>query len=325
TCLLLPGVAAAALSTFEPRGIEINLASRSAADEIEAPLLENLAKVFARAGASFGFSGVRTFHPIVLPGREAAPRLTSEDVAAIQSSVIAVSPQWVAILSIVFRPGLQPGEREDTKPIHLLVKNVLSEIRGGARLRDTYRGLVNKLLEPGLKRYAALRTHSFNVARLARKLAEECGLSVTETEQITVAAVLHDVGMRDLAYDELYAKRSLSEDELRLVKEHPRAGAFLLEDVAFPYPIAPLVRHHHERWDGNGYPAGLRGETIPFGARLIHLCEAWDAMTSPTTYRSVLTTSQAAEILIEKRGTQFDPELAPLFVRIVGDLNDEEN
>jgi hypothetical protein len=189
--LLLPGVAAAALSTFEPRASRSTWL-RSAADEIEAPLLENLAKVFARAGASFGFSGVRTFHPIVLPGREAAPRLTSDDVAAIQSSVIAVSPQWVAILSIVFRPGLQPGEREDTKPIHLLVKNVLSEIRGGARLRDTYRGLVNKLLEPGLKKYAALRTHSFNVARLARKLAEECGLSVTETEQITVAAVLHD-------------------------------------------------------------------------------------------------------------------------------------
>ncbi len=238
--------------------------------------------------------------------------------------MIAVSPQWVAILSLVFRPGLAPGEREDTKPIHLLVKNVLSEIRGGARLRDTYRGLVNKMLEPGLKKYAPLRTHSFNVARLARRLAEECGLSVTETEQITVAAVLHDVGMRDLAYDELYAKRSLSEDELRLVKEHPRVGAFLLEEIAFPYPIAPLVRHHHERWDGNGYPAGLRGETIPFGARLIHLCEAWDAMTSPTTYRSVLTTSQASEILVEKRGTQFDPELAPLFVRIVGDLTGEE-
>jgi len=157
---------------------------------------------------------------------------------------------------------------------------------------------------------------------MARKLAAQLGVTPMEVEQITVAGILHDVGMRELNYDLIYTKRALTEEEMALVRQHPRVGAFLVEDIPWPYPIAPLIRHHHERWDGGGYPDGLKGDEIPLGARLIHLCEAFDAMTSPTSYRAVLSDYQAIDILDSKAGTQFDPDLTPEFKRMVADASD---
>ena len=157
---------------------------------------------------------------------------------------------------------------------------------------------------------------------MARKLAAQLGVPPMEVEQITVAGILHDVGMRELSYDTLYTKRTLTDEELSLLRQHPRVGAYLVEDIPWPYPIAPLIKHHHERWDGGGYPDGVRGDEIPLGSRIIHLCEAFDAMTSPTSYRSVLSDYQALDILVSKAGTQFDPELTPEFKRMVEEASD---
>jgi HD-GYP domain-containing protein (c-di-GMP phosphodiesterase class II) len=128
--------------------------------------------------------------------------------------------------------------------------------------------------------------------------------------------------MRELSYDSLYAKRSLTDEELSLLRQHPRVGAYLVEDIPWPYPVAPLIKHHHERWDGGGYPDGIRGNEIPLGSRIIHLCEAFDAMTSPTSYRPVLSDEQAIDILESKAGMQFDPELTPEFKRMVEGASD---
>jgi len=324
TCLHLPDVELAAISTLDGMEAEIVLGSRRAlAGDVEPALVENLEKILARSGAAFPMPMARTLQPFRLNGPERPP-LTRAEIVAIQSSVLSVSPESVSVLSLVFRQGPGAEGRESLKNVHLLVKNSLGEIRGAARYRDAYRNLVNKLLEPGLKKYSALKSHSFNVGRLARRFALALRLSPVEIEQITVAGILHDVGMRELNYDELYAKRTLTEDELKLVKEHPRAGAFLLEEVPWPYPVVPLVKHHHERWDGAGYPDGLRAEQIPFGARLIHLCEAFDAMTSPSSYRSVLPIPQALDILVSKGGTQFDPELAPAFRKMIESFRTDE-
>ena len=226
------------------------------------------------------------------------------------------------LFSLLFRHGPNPEIRESLRAAHVVLRNVLSGTRSGARFREAYRGLVNKLLEPGLQKRTALRTHSFNVGRMARKLAAQLGVPPMEVEQITVAGILHDVGMRELNYDSLYAKRTLTDEELSLLRQHPRVGAHLVEDIPWPYPIAPLIRHHHERWDGGGYPDGVRGDEIPLGSRIIHLCEAFDAMTSPTSYRSVLSDYQAIDILESKAGTQFDPEVTLEFKRMLEDASD---
>jgi hypothetical protein len=315
--LSFPEVEAASSSVFTPAKLEITLASRRPLDpDLEPALKENLERVVARPGLAFALPSQVVIRPLDIPVADVRP-LKRAEIAAIQSSVLAGTAEGVAIYSLLFRHGPSPEGREELRPAHLLLKSALAQARAEARFREAYRGLVNKLLEPGLKRRTALKTHSFNVGRLSRKLSMYLGLPPTEVEQVTVAGILHDVGMRELQYDEIYSKRVLTEDELKLVRQHPRVGAYLLEDLVWPYAVAPLVKHHHERWDGAGYPDGLKGDQIPLGARIIHIAEAFDAMTSQTSYRPVLADYQALDIIESKAGTQFDPDLAARFKKMV--------
>ena len=317
SCLQFPDVEVAATSVVLPSSLAVTLASRRLVDpDVEPALLENLERIFAKSAARFPLPGNPAFRPLEPPAQEGRPVKRAE-IAAIQSSVLAATPEALLVFSLLFRHGPAPDGRETLRGVHVVLRNALSEIRSESRYREAYRGLVNRLIEPGLKYRTALKTHSYNVGRLARRFATQLGMSPAEVEQVTVAAILHDVGMRELNYDELYTRKTLTDEELKLLRQHPRVGAFIVEEVAWPYPVAPLVKHHHERWDGAGYPDGLRGEQIPLGSRIIHLCEAFDAMTSPTSYRSVLSDYQALDILVSKAGTQFDPDLAPSFKKMV--------
>jgi HD domain len=322
TCLSYEEVEVAAVSSFVPGGATITVATRRPLDPDLAPaLLENLEKIFAKTAVAFPFASDPSWRSLETPHAEAAA-LHRAEIVSIQSSVLDSSADGVVLFSLLFRHGPNPDVRESLRAAHVVLRNVLSGNRSEARFREAYRGLVNKILEPGLQKRTALKSHSFNVGRMARKLAAQLGVPPMEVEQITVAGILHDVGMRELSYDTLYAKRVLSDEEMSLMRQHPRVGAYLVEDIPWPYPIAPLIKHHHERWDGGGYPDGIRGDEIPLGSRIIHLCEAFDAMTSPTSYRSVLSDYQAIDILESKAGTQFDPELTPEFKRMVEDTSD---
>lgn len=318
--LRLSDVEAASISRYSPSAVTVwHTSERPLQADVEQALRENADRVFSRAAAHFQVPPVRTSQPLAVSSTKATP-FTRSEIGAIQSSVVATGPDEVSILSFVFRGAGETESREKLRSVHVLVKSSLAEIRGSESYREAFRGMVNRFLEPGLRRYSALKAHSFAVGRLARKLAGFLSLSALETEQLTVAAILHDVGMRELNYDELFTKRNLDVSELKLIREHPAVGAFLVDEVAWPYPLGPLIRHHHERWDGAGYPDGLAGPQIAFGARVIHICEAFDAMTSQTSYRQVLMAPQALEIITSKAGTQFDPELAPAFRTMIESL-----
>jgi GAF domain-containing protein len=322
TCLGYEEVEVAAVSSFVPGGATVTIAARRPLDpDITPALLENLEKIFAKAAVPFPFTSEPSWRPLEAPHAE-APAVRRAEIASIQSSVLDSSAEGVVLFSLLFRRSPDPEAREALRSAHMVLRKALAGARSEGRFRETYRGLINKLLEPGLQRRTALKTHSFNVGLMARNLAARLGVTPMEVEQITVGGILHDVGMRELSYDSLYTKRTPSEEELTLLRLHPRVGALLVADIPWPYPVAPLIKHHHEQWDGRGYPDGLKHDTIPLGSRIIHLCEAFDAMTSSTSYRSVLSEYQAIDILDSKSGTQFDPELTPEFKRMIADASD---
>ena len=186
--------------------------------------------------------------------------------------------------------------------------------------RRSHRAVLLGLAEAVDARYADTREHSENVAQLAVSLAQVLGLTDEAVRAIGLAAQVHDVGKIGVRDEVLLKEGPLSPDERRLVEEHPVLGERILAPTELE-EVLPLVRHHHERWDGEGYPDGLRGPEIPVGARVLAVCDAFEAMTSSRPYRGPLTFEQAVEQLELGSGSQFDPDIAGPCVRMVTQLS----
>jgi diguanylate cyclase (GGDEF)-like protein/putative nucleotidyltransferase with HDIG domain len=160
-------------------------------------------------------------------------------------------------------------------------------------------------------------SHSERVARLACEIAESLGLSTDDTELIRLAASLHDLGKLAIPEEILRKPAALTDAERLVLERHPQIGHRMLESLGVE-PIADWVLHHHERWDGAGYPKGLGGEEIPMGARVIFVADAFDAMTSNRLYRPALTQAEALAEVERCSGTQFDPEVVTAFLAVIG-------
>jgi putative nucleotidyltransferase with HDIG domain len=160
------------------------------------------------------------------------------------------------------------------------------------------------------------RGHSDRVAEIAAAIAKAVGLSKATQDSIHVAAHLHDIGKIGIPDNILLKPDRLSQEEFEVIKSHPQVGYEILNKVTILRPIAKIVRHHHERWDGGGYPSGLAGKTIPLGARIIALADAFDAMTSARSYRARMSQEEAVSEVARCQGTQFDPEIANTFIAL---------
>ena len=137
---------------------------------------------------------------------------------------------------------------------------------------------------------------------------------------IEAAALLHDMGKLAVPEYILNKPGRLSAAEFEKMKLHASVGADILSAIDFPYPVVPIVRHHHESWDGSGYPAGLKSTDIPIGARILSVVDCFDALTSDRPYRPRLSTDEAIRILIERRGSMYDPLIVDTFVRVHADI-----
>jgi putative nucleotidyltransferase with HDIG domain len=192
-----------------------------------------------------------------------------------------------------------------------------------ALLYDDVHGLMMGLLHSLVNAVDAKDTytcgHSERVALLSRTLAERANLGENFVERVYMAGLLHDVGKIGVPEAVLQKTGRLTPEEFEQIKKHPEIGARILRDIRQIDDIIPGVLHHHERYDGRGYPAGLAGEDIPLMGRVICLADCFDAMTSSRTYRKALALEVALTEIRRCAGTQFDPELTDVFLRIGAD------
>jgi diguanylate cyclase (GGDEF)-like protein/putative nucleotidyltransferase with HDIG domain len=157
--------------------------------------------------------------------------------------------------------------------------------------------------------------HLQRVRIYAMELAKDLGLTEDEAEALQAASVLHDIGKLAVPEHIISKPGKLTPEEFEKMKIHPVIGAEILEQVEFPYPVVPIVRAHHERWDGSGYPYGLKGEAIPIGARILAAVDCLDALASDRQYRRALPLDEAMAKVVSESGKSFDPRVVEVLHR----------
>src|SRR5207245_1285566 len=159
--------------------------------------------------------------------------------------------------------------------------------------------------------------HSERLAKLAGACAERMGLSRDEAAAVRLGAILHDVGKIGIPDRILRQSMALTEDEMAWMRRHPQIGADIIGPVEGLHHVAPLIRHHHEKFDGTGYPKGLKGEDIPLGSRIISVADAFEAMVADRIYRPSLGLNKALEEIKTGRGSHFDPRVVDAFLDLI--------
>jgi HD-GYP domain-containing protein (c-di-GMP phosphodiesterase class II) len=183
--------------------------------------------------------------------------------------------------------------------------------------RDLFFGSISALSQAIDAKDGFTRGHADRVSRIAGALARVMGLSEREIEQIELAALLHDIGKIGVEDRILLKPARLDVAEQELMRRHPIYGASILEPSAALRPLVPLVLHHHENYDGSGYPEGLKGEEIPLGSRILIVADAYEAMTSDRIYRKAIGHVRAMEQLRQHAGRQFDPKVVRAMERLL--------
>jgi putative nucleotidyltransferase with HDIG domain len=163
----------------------------------------------------------------------------------------------------------------------------------------------------------ATAEHALRVQRLGLAVAREAGLDDALIAAVHAAAPLHDIGKLAIPDSLLHRPGPLSREEYEIVQQHAAIGAEILAGIEGGAPLAEIVRHHHENWDGSGYPDNLRGQAIPMGARVLAVVDCYDALTSERPYRQPLEHTRALSMIVDGRGSAYQPEIVDAFVRII--------
>ena len=161
------------------------------------------------------------------------------------------------------------------------------------------------------------QSHIRRVQLYAARLAETIGLSPADIQGVKTAALLHDIGKLAVPEHILSKPGPLTQEEFQKIRIHPQVGAEIIAAVPFPYPVAPLIMSHHERWDGKGYPQGLAGDAIPMGARILTIVDYYDAVTTERPYHKALSHESAVGLLRHESGRALDPRVVSLFIEIL--------
>ena len=184
-----------------------------------------------------------------------------------------------------------------------------------AQLQQAYEASLTVLANAIDLRDPYTRGHIERVTAYSLVLAGQLGWHGRKLEHLRFGAILHDIGKIFIRENMLFNSSPLEEADWYEIRRHPVAGADMIRDVPFLAPAVPIVRHHHERWDGSGYPDGLVGKAIPYSARVVAVADSFDAMSIDRPYRQARSPEEAYHELVEHAGTQFDPQVVAAFQR----------
>ena len=223
------------------------------------------------------------------------------------------------LMDIPFRSA----DRDHFDVLVSFAQNVHARIKLATRLEAHYTETIEALVSALEARDPYTQEHAGRIRETTMALAVALQVPLEERRAVRLGAILHDVGKIGVSDTILRKPGPLSEREWIVMRAHPVIGEHMLSGIDFLAPALPVVRHHHERWDGRGYPDGLSRDAIPIGARIVAVCDAFDAMTSDRPYRPGMAIADACEELRAGAGQQFDPDCANLLVEVLTSLGDE--
>jgi len=226
-------------------------------------------------------------------------------VLALLLAVLYMQSIWHMLLAIV--------------PLFLVHLSFRSYQRLRTEARKTFEKIARLLDERD--HYTAV--HSRNVAELAVQIAEEMGLSEAEIEKVDIAARVHDIGKVAVPDLILLKPGPLSDEDWEVMKRHPVISAELIEGIEIYAGVAHAVRHEHERWDGSGYPDGLKGDEIPLFSRLIAAADVYDALSTDRPYQRAFSCEETIELIRDMKGAELDPEIVDVLLRVIHTLPQE--
>ncbi|MGE5175994.1 MAG: HD domain-containing phosphohydrolase [Hyphomicrobiales bacterium] len=261
--------------------------------------------------------------PVRLAQLEHDPELKGDVGALFAAGLTLVCPvvmkqKLTAILAVGEKVSGQEFQAADLEMLRVLSESAGIAIENARLFKDleeayvsTVRLLVSRIEEKDPYTHG----HTERVAEYAVGIAKTLGFPPEEVQRIQFGAFLHDIGKVHTEDTVLHKPGALTEEEWRIVKMHPLRGAEMVKGVRFLERCVDMIRHHHERVDGKGYPDGLRGDEITLAAKIVNVADAFDAMTTDRPYRAGLTLEQAVSQMTEKAGTQFAAEVVEVFVR----------
>jgi HD-GYP domain-containing protein (c-di-GMP phosphodiesterase class II) len=243
-------------------------------------------------------------------------------VGTVQVDAVLAPLSFVIAVAAIDEPAFLLSMAPLVWLLHFFSRDRTARYSASLELNRAYRGTVMLLADVVEFDDTYTGSHSRSVVDLVRAVAEEMGVDPSARQELEFAALLHDVGKIGIPKEILNKPAALTDDEFEVMKTHTIEGQFMLDRVGgLLGRVGEIVRSCHERWDGMGYPDGLKGEEIPLAARIVFTCDAYSAMTTDRPYRLGLSREEALEELATNAGSQFDPEVVAAFSRVITELD----
>ena len=249
------------------------------------------------------------------PGYFASASISALAVMLFKSSVPAAVLFVLPVLYLIYHTYVTYSKHMDENLEHVKALEA-----GQQELSELYLATIKSFALAVDAKDPYTHQHVLRVQHYAVAIAKEMGLTGDDLEAVSTGALLHDIGKLGVAENVLLKPGKLTREEFEEIKQHPEIGAMILNPVRFPWPVLPIVRHHHEKWDGSGYPDGLKGEEIPLNARIMAVADVYDALTSTRSYREAWSHQRAVELITSEAGTHFDPQVVDAFLRVIDEV-----